>query len=204
MLEGEYAGSLEPPVPNAAQPHVVFAGRHIAEKRAPAIVPAVMRAREAIPGLRATIFGDGPQRAAVLAAIEDCGAQGIVCAPGFVDSEEVDAALRGALCMVLPSSREGYGMVVVEAAARGTPSVVVAGEDNAAVELVDEGANGTVAASASAQDLAAALTRVHAAGDVLREATCAWFAANAQRLSLEHSLRRVLASYADDVSGDGR
>ncbi len=204
VLEGEYAGSLEPPVPNAAQPHVVFAGRHIAEKRAPAIVPAVMRAREAIPGLRATIFGDGPQRAAVLAAIEDCGAQGIVCAPGFVDSEEVDAALRGALCMVLPSSREGYGMVVVEAAARGTPSVVVAGEDNAAVELVDEGANGTVAASASAQDLAAAFTRVHAAGDVLREATCAWFAANAQRLSLEHSLRRVLASYADDVSGDGR
>jgi glycosyltransferase involved in cell wall biosynthesis len=204
VLEGEYAGSLEAPVPNAAQPHVVFAGRHIAEKRAPALVPAVMAARAAIPDLRATIFGDGPQRGAVLAAIEACAAQGVVCAPGFVGADAIDAALRSALCMVLPSSREGYGMVVVEAAARGTPSVVVAGEDNAAVELVEEGANGTVAPSASAQDLAAAIARVHAAGGGLREATCAWFAANAERLSLEHSLRRVLASYAAGVSDGGR
>ena len=36
-------------------------------------------------------------------------------------------------------------MVVVEAAARGTPSVVVAGEDNAATELIEEGVNGIVA-----------------------------------------------------------
>jgi len=204
LLEGEYAGSLEPPVPNLAQPHVVFAGRHIAEKRVPAIVPAVMRARAAIPDLRATIFGDGPQRAAVLAAIDECGAQGIVGAPGFVDAAEIDAALRTALCMVLPSGREGYGMVVVEASARGTPSVVVAGEDNAAVELVQQGTNGFVGASASAEDLAAAIERVHADGGALREATCAWFAANAERLSLEHSLRRVLESYAGDVSRDGR
>jgi len=205
VLEGEYGGSLEPPVPNTARPHVVFAGRHIAEKRAAAIVPAVMRARAAaIPDLRATIFGDGPQRGAVLAAIDEHGAHGIVDAPGFVDSAEIDAALRTALCMVLPSSREGYGMVVVEASARGTPSVVVAGEDNAAVELVDEGANGFVAATAAAADLAAAIERVHDAGPALREQTCAWFARNAERLSLEGSLRRVLASYAGDVSAGAR
>ncbi len=202
LLEGEYTGSLEPPVPNMAQARVVFAGRHIAEKRAPAVVPAVMRARTAIPELRATIFGDGPQRGAVLAAIEDCGAQGIVDAPGFVDSSEIEAALRTALCLVLPSSREGYGMVVVEAAARGTPSVVVAGEDNASVELIDEGHNGTVAASASVEDLAAAFERIHAAGAGLRERTCAWFVANAERLSLESSLRRVIAGYEAVSRGD--
>src|ERR1044071_4628996 len=49
VLEGEYAGGLEAPAPNAAEPLVVFAGRHIAEKRAPAVVPAVMRARATIP-----------------------------------------------------------------------------------------------------------------------------------------------------------
>ena len=62
-----------------------------------------------------------------------------------------------AMCMVLPSRREGYGLVVIEAAARGTPSVVVEGPDNAAVELIEEGVNGVVAASASAEDLAAAI-----------------------------------------------
>jgi glycosyltransferase involved in cell wall biosynthesis len=96
---------------------------------------------------------------------------------------------------VLPSSREGYGLVVVEAAGRGTPSVVVAGEDNAATELVDDGQNGFVAASPSPEDLAAAILRVRAAGPALREATAEWFERNAQRLSLEHSLETVLAAY---------
>jgi len=198
VLEGEYAGSLEPPVPNTAQPVAVFVGRHIAEKRAATLVPAVMRARAAIGDLRAIVFGDGPRRPDVLAAIEEHGAQGIVEAPGFADADEVDAALREALCMVLPSSREGYGLIVVEAAARGTPSIVVAGEDNAAVELIEEGRNGTIAASAAPEELAAAIERVHRGGADLRAATCAWFADNAARLSLEGSLGQVLGSYYRD------
>ena len=37
------------------------------------------------------------------------------------------SSMARALCMLLPSRREGYGLVVIEAASRGTPSVVVAG-----------------------------------------------------------------------------
>jgi glycosyltransferase involved in cell wall biosynthesis len=195
ILEGEYAGDLTPPEPNAAEPVVVFAGRLIPEKRAPAVVPAVGRARAVLPALRGTVFGDGPERADVLAAIAREGLDGVVQAPGFVGAAEVEDALRTALCMVLPSRREGYGLIVVEAAARGTPSIVVAGEDNAAVELVEEGVNGTIAASASPEDLAAAIVRVHEGGHALRERTCAWFAANARRLSLDGSLDAVVAGY---------
>ena len=102
-----------------------------------------------------------------------------------------------ALCLVLPSRREGYGLVVVEAAACGTPSVVVAGPDNAAVERVSEGVNGFVAPTASAEDLAAAILRVQAAGPALRASTAAWFAANAHRLSLAGSLETVAEAYAE-------
>ena len=84
--------------------------------------------------------------------------------PGFVASEAVDAAIARAMCLLLPSRREGYGLVVVEAASHGTPSVVVAGEDNAAVELIEEGVNGFVAASDAPDDLAAAIWAVHARG----------------------------------------
>jgi glycosyltransferase involved in cell wall biosynthesis len=195
VLEGEYEGDLTPPEPVPAQPVAVFAGRHIPEKRAPAVVPAVGRARERVPELRGVVFGDGPERGAVLAAIEREGLGDVVRAPGFVDFAEVDAALRSALCMVLPSSREGYGLVVVEASARGVPSVVVRGPDNAAVELVDEGENGVIAASASADDLADAIVRVHAEGEGLRERTREWFARNARRLSLTTSLEVVAESY---------
>jgi hypothetical protein len=72
----------------------------------------------------------------------------------------------------------------------------VAAPDNAATGLVSEGENGYVAASASPRDLAAAIERVHAEGHGMRERTAAWFAANAERLSLASSLERVLASYA--------
>ena len=195
LLEGEYAGDLTPPEPHRAEPVAVFAGRHIPEKRVPALVPAIRLARAAIPELRGEIYGDGPERSQVLAAIEREGLDGVVVAPGFVDGGEIEAALRRALCMVLPSRREGYGLVVVEAAARGTPSVVVRGEDNAAVELVDDGENGVVAASASPDDLAAAIVRVHEEGEALRARTREWFARNAQRLSLGASLDAVAASY---------
>jgi glycosyltransferase involved in cell wall biosynthesis len=196
LLHGAYVGDLTPPEPNRADPVVVFAGRHIREKRAPAVVPAVGIARDSVAGLRGVVFGDGPERDAVLAAIARDGLHGVVEAPGFVDATDVDNTLRTALCMVLPSRREGYGMIVVEAASRGTPSVVVREPDNAAVELVDDGINGVIAASASPNDLAEAIVRVHEAGGALRRSTCEWFASNARRLSLEASLERVATSYS--------
>src|SRR5262249_20739983 len=109
--------------------------------------------------------------------------------------------LSHALCMLLPSRREGYGMVVVEAAARGTPSIVVAAEDNAATELVQEGVNGFVAPGADAESIADAIARVHEAGMALRRRTAAWFAANAERLSLDSSLKVVLGVYAGFAAG---
>ena len=187
----------EAAAPQPARPVVVFAGRHIPEKRVPALVHAFAALRERAPELRLEVYGDGPERAAVLALIERLGLGEVASAPGFVDAERLQVALAGALCMVLPSRREGYGLVVVEAAARGVPSVVVADPDNAATELVDEGCNGFVAASASAEDLAAAILRVRDAGPALRASTAAWFERNAERLSLTASLDRVAAAYTD-------
>jgi glycosyltransferase involved in cell wall biosynthesis len=76
------------------------------------------------------------------------------------------------------------------------PAVVVEGADNAAVELVDEGENGYVAADASAEAIADAIVRCHEGGEPLRERTRAWYAENAERLSLASSLRTVSAGYA--------
>jgi glycosyltransferase involved in cell wall biosynthesis len=193
VLEGEYEGLPVPPAPSPAQPVVVFAGRHIPEKRAPAVPPAVARAAERIPALRGIVFGSGPEFEKVQAAVV---AAPMVSAPGFAAADEVALALRTALCMVLPSRREGYGLIVVESCAVGTPAVVVDEPDNAAVELIADGVNGVIAASASPEDLAAAIVRVHELGFSLRESTAAWFAANARRLSLESSLETVLASYS--------
>jgi glycosyltransferase involved in cell wall biosynthesis len=194
VLEGEYEGSLERPEVRPARPLVVFAGRLIPEKRAPAAVRAMRAAADRRPELRGLVCGDGPEREAVLAAI---GGDERVSAPGFVATEELDERLREALCLLAPSSREGYGLVVVEASARGVPAIVVAGEDNAATELVEDGVNGFVVRSAEPAELAEAIERVHAGGPALRESTADWFARHARRLSLAGSLDRVAAAYRD-------
>jgi glycosyltransferase involved in cell wall biosynthesis len=200
VLRGLLTGSLEPEEPVAPEPLVVFAGRLIPEKNAPSVVAAVALAAERIPSLRGVIFGDGPEREAVLAQIDSLEQPALVSAPGFVDSELVHDAIRRACCLLLPSRREGYGLVVVEASAVGTPSIVVRAPDNAAVELVEEGVNGVIAPSAEPAELAAAIVAVIAAGPALRASTAAWFARNAERLSLERSLEAVLAGYEPAVA----
>jgi glycosyltransferase involved in cell wall biosynthesis len=195
VLQGEYAGSLEPAVARPAEPLVVFAARMIPEKQAPLGVAGVIAAASRIPSLRAVFFGDGPEREDVVAAIERSGAGQAISAPGFVEAERIEATLRVALCMLLPSRREGYGLIVVEAASAGTPSLVAAGEDNAATELIEEGVNGFVVAGSDAETIADAIVRVHDAGMALRESTARWFTENAERLSLERSLKQVLAVY---------
>jgi glycosyltransferase involved in cell wall biosynthesis len=195
VLEGAYSGPLEPPEPQAAEPVVVFAGRHIPEKRVPVLVPAIATALKRTPNLRCDIYGDGPERPVVERRIAEEQVGDAITSHGFVAADEIDTALRRAACMILPSRREGYGLIVVEAAAVGTPSVVVAGPDNAATELVESGRNGVIAPSASADDLAGAIAAVLDAGMSLRESTAEWFGENAYRLSLESSLDRVVRSY---------
>jgi glycosyltransferase involved in cell wall biosynthesis len=199
-LTGEYEGPCEGHAVRQVESLVVFAGRHIPEKLAPTAVGAIARARDQIPELRGAILGDGPDRAEVLREVMERGLGAVVEVPGFVSSELVNDTLGRALCMLLPSRREGYGLVVIEAASHGTPSIVVAGPDNAAVELVVHGENGFVAASPSSADLAAAIVRVHEAGPELRASTAAWFARNARRLSLADSVELAIDAYGREPS----
>ena len=196
-LDGQYAGGLELATAQRAELVVVFAGRLIPEKNAAALLPAVVQARERVRELRLEIYGDGPERARILHSIDQGGLRTVVSAPGFVAQETLEHALARAMCLMLPSRREGYGLVVIEAAAKGIPSVVVRGPDNAAVELIEDGVNGVVAPSAAPHDLAAAILRVHEGGVALRRSTADWFTQNARRLSLESSLERILDEYAN-------
>jgi glycosyltransferase involved in cell wall biosynthesis len=195
LLPGEYEGSMAARPNLEPEPLVVFAGRHIPEKQVPSIVPAIALARERLPPLRAVILGDGPDFQKVKRLISELELDGAIDLPGFVPTGEVERCMQRALCLMLPSRREGYGMVVIEAAAFGTPSVVVAGPDNAAVELVSNAENGYVVPSPSPAELADAIIRIHFAGRPLRESTAAWFGRTAHDRSLARSAEIVLGSY---------
>jgi glycosyltransferase involved in cell wall biosynthesis len=197
LLPGVYDGPLDVERHLEAEPIVLFAGRHIPEKQTLLIPPAISEARRAIPELRAEILGDGPDRHKLIRLVDELGLSGVVEVPGFVSPERVEDLLARALCLLLPSRREGLGAIVIEAAARGTPSIVVAAPDNAAVELIDEGKNGFVSPGAAPRDLAELIIGVKERGVALRASTSEWFAENARRLSLARSLETVLEAYRE-------
>ena len=197
LLPGLYAGPADPaPIAPVDPALVVYAGRHVQEKRVGHLVRAFARAHERNPHLRLELYGDGPEHDHIEKLKHALGLDSSVLLHGRRPEEEVAEAIARAACLVTASEREGYGLVVVEAAAQGTPSVVVDGPENAATELVQDGVNGAVAPSASPEDLATAIERVVEAGPSLRESTAGWFTENAKTLRIERSLELVIEGYA--------
>jgi glycosyltransferase involved in cell wall biosynthesis len=201
VLPGLYAGPADPSPAAAVDPDlVVYAGRHVREKRIDLLVQAFAEARRRRPTLRLTILGDGPDRPRIAALVRALGLDDAVAVTGKVTEDDVAATLGGAACLATASEREGYGLVVVEAAARGTPSVVVAGAENAAVDLVENGVNGVVAPVASAAALADAILHVVDSGPPLRASTARWFADNAPMLRIERSLELIERIHSGSTS----
>jgi len=197
-LTGEYAGaSLEDVDPGPAPgPSVVFAGRHIHEKHVTAIPPAIAAARRELPDLDCAILGEGPETEALRRQVRELGLEGAIDVRGRVELSEVSATIAAAGCLVSPSEREGYGQVIVEAAALGTPAIVVAGPENAAVELVAPGVNGFLADSRDPEVLGALIVAALRGGEELRRTTRQWYAEHRTGLSLRHSLEVVESVYA--------
>lgn len=191
------------------EPLVLFVGRHIPEKQV-VIVPAVVKkAQERVPTLRCRIFGDGPQRQQVEAEITRLDLGESVRIQGTSSEEELDLAFRSAACLLHPSIREGFGLVIVEAAAAGTPAVIVAAPENAAVELVSSGYNGQVVGSTNVTQLADAVATIVEQRDTFARRARTWYEENAHRLSvrgtaqaLERLFDRGYGGVGD--SGDGK
>jgi glycosyltransferase involved in cell wall biosynthesis len=197
FLSGLYAGAERLTAEPAGSPAtLVCAGRMIPEKRVEQLVEALPLGLEEAPQTRLVLIGEGPERNRIAGKVEELGIGAAVSMPGFVSQEEFDRMMGAAAAVVQPSAREGYGLVVVEAAARGIPIVVAAAEDNASTELVEDGRNGFVAASAEARSLAEAILACLRGNAQLRASTRSWYAENERRLSLAESQRIVEAEYA--------
>jgi len=82
---------------------------------------------------------------------------------GFLNQSELGRAYAAADCLVLPSLRESWGLVVNEAMATGLPAVV-SDTVGCAPDLIEPGETGEVFRCGDVDDLAAALERVRARG----------------------------------------
>lgn len=120
------------PVPLVDRPpRVVFVGNHIERKGGHHLVRAMAMVRREVPNAELMMVGDGPERPRWQALAEQLGVRATFT--GRVSPDGVREALGGAVAFCLPAVRlphhnlaEGFGLVVIEAAAMGLPVVTSA------------------------------------------------------------------------------
>ncbi|MDP2845952.1 MAG: glycosyltransferase family 4 protein [Candidatus Methanoperedens sp.] len=124
--------------PSPYECDIIFVGRLIKEKNVDVLLEAAGYVKEALPDVKCHIIGDGPEKERLIGLAAELGLLDNVGFSGFMGYEEVIARIKSSKVLALPSRREGFGMVVIEAFACGVPVITVKGERNAASLLVNE------------------------------------------------------------------
>lgn len=144
-------------VPFADRDFVVVA-RLVPKKNIALAIEAFAQWRGETGGRRLLhLCGSGPLEPALREQARVLGVADAVRFHGFVQSDAVSRRLAGALCLILPSTEEQFGLVVIEALALGVP-VLVTPRAGAADRLVIPGVNGFLLDAARPESGAALMT----------------------------------------------
>lgn len=122
---------------------VIFIGRLLENKNVNLLIRAIASVKETITNIKCVIIGDGPERSMLELLVHDLHLERNVSFLGLLDdSQVVFSHLKASKVFVLPSVREGFGIVLLEANACGLPVITVKHPQNAASDLIIDGENG--------------------------------------------------------------
>lgn len=138
-------------------PVILGIGRLTAQKDFFTLVYSFARVRKTKPKAKLIILGEGEQRSLLENKIFELGLKDYVSLPGFVENPY--SYLAGASLFVLSSAWEGFGNVLVEAMATGTP-VVATDCPSGPAEILDRGRYGPLVAPGDFEGLANAIDEV--------------------------------------------
>lgn len=109
--------------PRSATPRVVVLGRLAPQKRVELAVTSVAALVAELPGLHLDVVGSGWWEPQIRAHVRALGVERHVTFHGHVSEAEKHRLLATAWVHAMPSLKEGWGLVVVEAGVHGTPTV---------------------------------------------------------------------------------
>jgi glycosyltransferase involved in cell wall biosynthesis len=118
-------------------------------------LPQVMKN---VPALKVLIVGEGDDRPRLEAMTKDLGLGNVVEFTGFVSEEKKIALLRQMWFKVTTSSKEGWGLTVLEANACGTP--VIASNVQGLRDAVKDGETGLLYGYGNVDELAEKISRL--------------------------------------------
>jgi len=126
--------------PPATGDYIIFVGRLAPHKHVDHLIDVFRSLSTEFSDLKLEIIGDGVERNRLKRMARKYGISDRISFHHNLRYREVISLIKGAKVLVLPSTREGFGMVLAEANACSVP--VVAYRTGGVVEVINDGENG--------------------------------------------------------------
>lgn len=150
-------GHLGNPLENLS-PFILGVGRLVPVKGFDLLIKAFPLVKDQFPDLNLVLIGDGPERRRLENISYRCGLRKSVIFCGSIEPENVPGYFAGCEFFVLPSRRESFGMVCLEA--MSAKKAVIATDVGAISEFLHHGKNGLLVQDRSPRSLAEAIIRL--------------------------------------------
>ncbi len=139
-------------------PLVLYVGRLVKHKRVDLLMRSFAEVAKEHPEAALWIVGDGPERVRLENMAEKLNLPDRIKFLGWVSEEDKVRAMKKAWCLVLPSVKEGLGLVLLESMACGTP--VIAVDSGGPREAITDGENGFLVPPNHVEALADRISRI--------------------------------------------
>jgi glycosyltransferase involved in cell wall biosynthesis len=178
----------------SGQAFILFVGILSPQKNLLTLVRAYAKSRLPATGVRLVFAGSDQENygSVIRDTAKLVGVEGLLDLPGFVSKRALRALYRSAVCVVLPSHGEGFGLPLVEGMASGTP--ILAANRQAIPEVLRDA--GSLFEPDDVDDIAALLNRV-AEDSTFREDLARRSRGGRQRFSWEKTAEATAAVYEE-------
>lgn len=129
--------------PSYIKSDIIFAGRLLTHKNLDILIKSITVLLKSYPRIRCLIIGEGPEKERLQNLVINLNLTDNVFFMDFLEKhDDLFSLMKSSKIFILPSTREGFGIVVLEANACGIPVIIIKEQANAAVDLIAEGQNG--------------------------------------------------------------
>jgi glycosyltransferase involved in cell wall biosynthesis len=180
---------------------ILNVGRLVGTKGQAVLLEALADLRSRDMAMRATIIGEGSNRAELQEMAERFRLADAVQFVGAVGQDDIASYYERADVFCLPSFAEGVPVVLMEAMAMGVP--VVATHVMGVPELVDDGTNGLLVSPGCADQLAEALRRLAVDPELRRRISAAGQRKVATSFHIAKSAEDLARAFADVTRSRG-
>jgi glycosyltransferase involved in cell wall biosynthesis len=131
--------------PASLKSDIIYAGRLIEHKNIDILIYAVSNLKIKFPNIKCLIIGKGPEEEKLKKLVNDLQLNRYIIFIDFLENySDLYALMKSSKVFAFPTTREGFGIVALEANACNIPIITTNHEDNASKVLVHEGENGLI------------------------------------------------------------